>query len=108
MHNRPDIVYLRDYFIIVFFVVWNGDNLEFSVQHQWGLVESGWLGGVGTESLVFVCLLIASKITTFLELEFNRAQTGLAIDDDVLGEGITRDFVQFTSLETIDLNGNNW
>jgi len=92
------IVYLRDYFVVVFFF-WNGDNLEFSVQRQWGLVESGW-GGVGTESLIVLCLLIASKITTFLELEFNRAQTGLAIDDNVLGEGITRDFVLFTSHST--------
>lgn len=100
------IVYLRDYFVVVFFF-WNGDNLEFSVQRQWGLVESGW-GGVGTESLIVLCLLIASKITTFLELEFNRAQTGLAIDDNVLGEGITRDFVLFTSLEISDLDGDNW
>ena len=35
-------------------------------------------------------------------LEFNRAQTGLAIDDNVLGECITCDFVCFTTLEKKD------
>jgi len=62
--------------------------------------------GIGVEWVVlelrvlFFCLLFARKITTFLELEFNRAQTGLAIDDNVLGECITCDFVCFTTHST--------
>jgi len=49
--------------------------------------------------MVLLCkksLLIAAQLAATLVLELNRAQTGLAIDDNVLGKCITRDFVRFT------------
>lgn len=46
-------------------------------------------------------------LSFFFMLELNRAQTGLAIDDNILGKCITRDFERFTGLEIIDLNGDN-
>jgi len=41
-------------------------------------------------------LLIAAQLAATLVLELNRAQTGLAIDDNVLGKCITRDFIRCT------------
>jgi len=40
--------------------------------------------------------LLAAQLAAMLVLEFNRAQTGLAIDDNVLGKCITHDFEGFT------------
>jgi len=45
-------------------------------------------------------LHIAAQLAATLVLELNRAQTGLAIDDNILGKCITRDFERFTGQPT--------